>query len=92
VTVEFIWIVSVSYGAYGLAMVAIDSFNGLGLPILATMLSILAILVFFPLAIVGRELFGVHGVFGAISVTNVAVGWAAFFWLGKRLRSLSKVD
>ena len=30
VAVEYIWIVSASYGVYGLAMVAIDSFNGLG--------------------------------------------------------------
>jgi len=89
VTVEFIWIVSASYGAYGLAMVAIDAFNGLGAPLAATTLSIVAILVFLPLAVVGRGLLGLNGVFAAIGVANMAVGWAAFAWLGKRLRRLS---
>ena len=89
VTVEFIWIVSATYGAYGLAMVAIDSFNGLGAPIPATTLSILAILIFLPLAVLGRELFGLNGLFGAIAVANVLTGWAAYYWLGRRLRSLS---
>jgi len=89
VAVEYIWIVSASYGAYGLAMVAIDSFNGLGAPIPATILSILAILIFLPLAVLGRELFGLNGLFGAIAVANVVTGWAAFYWLGQRLGSLS---
>ena len=89
VTVEYIWIVSVSYGAYGLAMVALDSFNGLGAPIPATLLSILAILVFLPFAVLGRSLLGLNGLFGAIAVANAVAGWAAFYWLGKRLRRLS---
>jgi Na+-driven multidrug efflux pump len=89
VAVEYIWIASASYGAYGLAMAAIDSFNGLGAPIPATILSILAILVFLPLALLGRELLGLRGLFGAIAVANGVVGVAAFFWLGQRLRSLS---
>jgi len=89
VAVEYIWIVSGSYGAYGLAMVSIDSFNGLGAPIPATTLSILAILVFLPLALFGRGLLGLNGLFGAIAVANGVVGLAAFYWLGQRLRSLS---
>jgi len=89
VTVEFIWIVSASYGAYGLAMVVMDSFNGLGAPIPATLLSIVAILVFLPLAMVGRSLWGINGLFGAIAVANMTVGWLAFTWLGHRLRRLS---
>ncbi len=89
VTVEYIWIVSFSYGAYGLAMVAIDSFNGLGAPIPATTLAILAILVFLPLAVLGRSLLGLNGLFAAIAVANAVAGWAAVYWLGKRLLRLS---
>ena len=89
VTVEFLWIVSLSYGAYGLAMVAIDSLNGLGQPIPATTLSIAAIAIFLPLALTGRELLGLHGLFGAIAVANLAVGVLAYCWLGGRLRRLS---
>jgi Na+-driven multidrug efflux pump len=90
VCVEYMWIVAVSYGAYGMAAVAIDSFNGLGAPIPATILSILGILVFLPLAVIGRELFGLNGLFGAISVANVVMGWAAYYWLGQRLEGLSE--
>ena len=89
VAVEYLWIVSASYGAYGLAMAAIDSFNGLGTPIPATTLSIAAILIFLPLAVLGRGLFGLNGLFGATTVANLAVGFAAFYWLGRRLRRLS---
>ena len=89
VTVHFIWIVSISYGAYGLAMVGVDSLNGLGQPIPAAILSMLAIAAFLPLAVAGRELLGLHGLFVAISVTNIGIGWAAFFWLGKRLERLT---
>ena len=90
VCVEYMWIVSISYGAYGLAMVAIDSFNGLGAPVPATTLSILAILVFLPLAVLGRRFLGLNGLFGAIAVTNAMVGFAAYAWLGRRLRSVSE--
>jgi len=90
VTVEFMWIVAASYGAYGLAMVAIDSFNGLGAALTATTLSTLAIVLFLPLAVIGRELLGLNGLFAAIAVTNVAAGWVAFAWLGKRLRRLAQ--
>jgi Na+-driven multidrug efflux pump len=89
VTVEYMWIVSVSYGAYGLAMVAMDSFNGLGAPVPATTLSILAILIFLPLAVLGRGLLGLNGLFGAIAAANAIVGFAAYYWLGRRLQSLS---
>jgi Na+-driven multidrug efflux pump len=84
------WIVATSYGAYGLAMVAIDSFNGLGAALTATTLSTLAIVLFLPLAVIGRELLGLNGLFAAIAVTNVAAGWVAFAWLGKRLRRLAQ--
>ena len=89
---EFIWIVSATYGAYGLAMVAIDSLNGLGEALTAATMSIVAILVFLPLAVVGRELLGLNGLFAAIGVANLAAGWAAFAWLGKRLRRLSRAS
>lgn len=90
VCAEYMWIVAVSYGAYGMAAVAIDSFNGLGAPVPATMLSLLAILVFLPLAVIGREVFGLNGLFGAISVANIVTGWAAYTWLGQRLEGLSE--
>jgi len=47
------------------------------------------ILVFVPLAVLGIDLFGLHGLFGATTLVNVASGFAAFWWLGSRLRSLS---
>jgi putative MATE family efflux protein len=90
VVVAYIWIVSASYGAFGLAIVAIDSFNGLGAPVPATIMSILAILIFLPLAVLGREWFGLNGLFGAITIATAVTGCAAFYWLGQRLESLSE--
>ena len=89
VAAEYIWIVSVSYGAFGLAMIAMDSFNGLGEPLPAMLLSIAAVLVFLPLAVLGRGLFGLNGLFGAICVANAAIGIAACGWLASRIRTLA---
>lgn len=87
VAVEYLWLVSISFGAYGLVMSVCASFNGIGVPMPGVVLSVSrVIVVFLPLAFIGRWLFDMNGLFVAAALSNIAVGTLAFFWLGRRVR------
>jgi putative MATE family efflux protein len=87
VAVHYLWIVSISYGAYGLVMSSNASFNGMGNPMPGVVISACrVIIVFLPLAFLGRWLFGLPGLFGASAVANLLMGLIAFTWLGRQIR------
>ena len=87
VAVEYLWLVSISYGAYGLVMSVCATFNGIGVPIPGLVLSVTrVIVVFLPLAFLGRWLFDLNGLFIAAALSNLIVGVLAFIWLGRRVR------
>jgi putative MATE family efflux protein len=82
VAVNYIWIVSWSWGAYGIVMSVNASFNGSGRPLPSVMISSARVIfVFLPLAFAGRWLFGLPGLFAASTVANLAVGVMAYVWL-----------
>jgi putative MATE family efflux protein len=86
VAAEYIWLVSVSYGAYGLVMFANASFNGMGTPMPGVVISASRVIfIFLPLAFLGRWLFDLRGLFGASALANLTVALLAFRWLGSRL-------
>jgi len=77
----YMWIVPISYGAYGMVMVMNASFNGMGKPMPAVAISVARMAVLYvPLAMLGRYLFGIEGVFVAYAVANIATGIAAYSW------------
>jgi putative MATE family efflux protein len=87
VAVHYLWIVSISYGAYGLVMSCNASFNGMGKPIPGVVISgCRVIAVFLPLAFLGRYLLGLEGLFAATTVSNALMGAVAFIWLGRQIR------
>jgi len=87
VAVHYLWIVSLSYGAYGLVMSCNASFNGMGKPMPGVVVSACrVIVVFLPLAFLGRALFGLEGLFAATTLSNVLMGGIAFAWLGRTVR------
>jgi putative MATE family efflux protein len=88
VAVHYLWIVSLSYGAYGLVMSCNASFNGMGKPIPGVVISgCRVIVVFLPLAFLGRHLLGLEGLFAATTVSNALMGAVAFLWLGRQIRN-----
>jgi len=88
VAVHYLWIVSISYGAYGLVMSVNATFNGMGKPIPGVIISTCrVIVVFLPLAFLGRYLLGLEGLFAATLISNLLMGAVAFTWLGRQLRS-----
>jgi len=81
VTKLFLLIAPISYGAYGIVMVVNAAFNGLGNPMPGVVISVTRIMfVYVPLAWIGREWFGVAGIFGAFALANVLSGALGYFW------------
>lgn len=86
VATHYLWIASISYGAYGLVMSCNASFNGMGRPIPGVVVSTCrVIVVFLPLAFLGRHLFGLNGLFAATAISNLLMGAVAFTWLGRQV-------
>ncbi len=86
VATTYIWIVSLSWGAYGIVMSVNAAFNGSGRPLPGVMISSTRVIfVFLPLAFAGRWLFGLEGLFAASALANILVGLMAYVWLGKHI-------
>ena len=86
VAVDYIWLVSLSYGAYGLVMSVNAAFNGIGRPLPGVLISAMRVLiVFLPLAFLGHWLFGLPGLFGASALSNLGIGALAYRWLGSQI-------
>jgi putative MATE family efflux protein len=91
VAVDYIWIVSWSWGAYGIVMSVNAAFNGSGRPLPSVMISSTRVIfVFLPLAFAGRWLFGMSGLFAASTLANLAVGLMAFIWLKRHISVSAK--
>jgi Na+-driven multidrug efflux pump len=57
------------------------SFNGMGKPMPAVMVSIARMTVLYlPLAFAGDYLFGVAGIFGAYAAANIVSGFFSYAW------------
>lgn len=83
----YLYIGPISYGLRGLVMITNISFNVIKMPIQAAAIILIhAFAVLTPLAYLGSSLFGIVGVFYAISVANILIGLYSHFWLIRILR------
>ena len=81
--------VSISFGAFGMFQLITASLNALNRPLQSAAVSLARVLVFYvPLALAGRSLFGMSGIFGAAAVANFLAAAGAFLWLHVILRKL----
>jgi len=93
VTRLFLWIAPISYGAYGVVMVMNAAFNGLGKPMPAVYISATRmLLLYLPLAIVGRALFGIAGIFAAYAAANILSGLLSYLLTRRIAHSLLSVS
>ena len=82
-------IVPLSYGFHGVVMSVNAGFNGIGRPLPALTNALLRmVIIYLPLAIIGRHFFGLAGLFTAMAISNVAVGVLAYYWLRRYIRKL----
>ena len=93
VAVHYFWLVSWGYGAHGLVMSVNAAFNGTGRPIPGVVISVSrVILLFLPMALLGRWLFGIEGIFAASAVCNVVLAIVAWFWLGSHIAAAARLS
>jgi len=87
VAAQYLWIMAISYGGMGMAMIYCSAFNGMGYPTPALIISALrTLIVFIPLALAGKALLGLGGIFAASAATNIGIGVLGFVWLGRRIQ------
>ena len=88
VAVDYLWIMALSYGGYGMVMSVCAAFNGVGYPLPGVVISALrALILFVPLALLGQSLIGLNGIFVAAAVCNVGIGILAYLWFGPKYQS-----
>ena len=81
VAAHYLLLVPLSYGTWGVLMMASAIFNSLGKPISSTMMSVIRMfIIYIPLAFAGKALFGLTGIFLAAAASNVAMGAIAYAW------------
>jgi putative MATE family efflux protein len=86
VAVWYLWLVTISYGAYGIVMSVNAAFNGIGKPMPGVVISVCRVgVVFLPLALLGRYLYDLPGIFAATTISNLVMGVIAFAWLGRQI-------
>jgi putative MATE family efflux protein len=89
VTRMFLWIAPLSYGAYGVVMIMNAAFNGLGQPMPAVYISVTRMmLLYLPLAILGRHWFGIAGIFAAYAAANILSGLLSYVWARRSAHKL----
>jgi putative MATE family efflux protein len=77
----FLWIAPISYGAYGVVMVMCASFNGIGSPMPAVVISVARMgVIYVPIALLLNPWFGVAGIFAAYAIANIVTGAVSYVW------------
>lgn len=77
----YLSIVPVSYGAWGVLMMASASFNALGKPLPSTLLSFMRMfIIYVPLALLFNHWYGYIGVFIATAISNCLMGLLGYLW------------
>ena len=89
----YLRIVPITFGAFGLMMISLGSFNSLGRPMPPAILTFVKFfIVYLPLAWTLSRLIGITGIFWANAVSHVLLGIASAVWLRKALVSLEAED
>lgn len=91
VAAMYLAIVPLSYGLWGVLMMASASFNAMGKPLPSTALSFgRMVVIYIPLATLLNDLYGYVGIFVATAVSNVLFGLVGAKWFSRRLNLMSR--
>ncbi|MBB6522832.1 MATE family efflux transporter [Pseudoteredinibacter isoporae] len=90
---DYLLLVPISYGCYGMVMYINAAFNGIGKPMPGLVISSLRVLgLYLPIAWVAMEFWGLIGLFVATAVTNILVGLIGYFWLRRHVEDIARVE
>lgn len=77
----YLTIVPISYGTWGVLMMASAIFNSLGRPLSSTLMSVVRMFVIYvPVAWVGQYFFGIEGIFAGACLANLTMGTTGWLW------------
>jgi len=83
---HYLAIVPISYGAWGVLMMASAAFNSLGKPIPSTVMAFTRMFILYvPLAMLADHLLGYQGIFVATAAANCLMGCWGYLWLKRAL-------
>ena len=87
----YLYIIPISYGAYGFVMTANATFNGIGYPIPGMIVSTLRVALFqFPLVLIATFFIGdMQYVYAASSLSNLLAGIIAYIWVMRTVRNMT---
>lgn len=87
---DYLYIMPVSYGAYGFVMIANATFNGIGHPVPGVIVSTLRVALFqFPLVLIAAFVFDdMQYVYAASSFSNLLAGIIAYIWVMRSVRDM----
>jgi Na+-driven multidrug efflux pump len=84
----YLLIVPLSYSAVGCLFVTNAFLNAIGLSYSVAMITVIRYFVLYvPLALIAMKFFGPKGIFTVISLTNLIMGAAVYFWARNKLKS-----
>ncbi|MFC7049145.1 MATE family efflux transporter [Emcibacter nanhaiensis] len=87
--VAYLYLIPVSYGAYGFVMSANASFNGIGRPLPGVIVSTLRTVVLpLPIIYFASMYYDLPVIYGITSACNIVAGAVSFFWVMKTVRDL----
>jgi putative MATE family efflux protein len=81
IAITYLYIVPISFGAWGVLMMASAIFNSLGKPLRSTFMSVTRMFfLYVPMALVAEHFFGYIGIFASACATNLTMGLVGYIW------------
>jgi putative MATE family efflux protein len=81
IVAKYMEIVPISYAAAGVVLIASSTFIALGKPLPSLVMTLAhTLVVYIPLAHLGKLLWGMNGIFAGACVANIIVGFGAMLW------------
>jgi putative MATE family efflux protein len=81
IAITYLYIVPISFGAWGVLMMASAIFNSLGKPLRSTFMSVTRMFfLYVPMALVVEHFFGYIGIFASACATNLTMGLVGYIW------------
>ncbi len=88
-TALYLWTLAPSFGLMGIVTVSAAAFNGLQRPFSAAAVAFLRLVgLYIPLAIVGRAVAGLSGLFVGLTIGNIIAGVVAYIWFQSSSRQM----
>jgi putative MATE family efflux protein len=92
IVAKYMAIVPISYAAAGIVLIASSTFIALGKPLPSVTMTLAhTLVVYIPLAHLGKLLWGINGIFAGACLANIIVGLGAIVWQRKTLKRQSLV-